>query len=69
MFYKRARFGVIQAQNCPPNMLIKFSMVSPLGVVRKFTAEIAEFAEVFLEFSAVLAGSAVDIHFGLFDNT
>ena len=50
-------------------MLIKFSMVSPLGVVGKFTAEIAEFAEVFLEFSAVLAGSAVHIHFGLFDNT
>ena len=33
----------------------------PLSVAEEFTAEIAEYAEAFLEFSAVLAGSAVRI--------
>ena len=44
-------------------------VVLPLTVAREFTAEIAEFAEVLLEFSAVLAGSAVYIRDDLFDNT
>jgi hypothetical protein len=42
---------------------------APLSVAGKFTAEIAELTEVSLEFSAVLAGSAVYICCDLFDNT
>ena len=38
-------------------------MVPPLSVAGKFTAEIAELTEAFLEFSAVLAGSAVYIRY------
>jgi hypothetical protein len=44
-------------------------MVSPVSVAGEFTAETAEFAEVFLEFSAVLAGSAVHIGCDWVDNT
>ena len=44
-------------------------MVPPLGVARDFTAETAEITEVILDFSAVLAGSAVHIGCDLFDNT
>jgi hypothetical protein len=43
-------------------------MVPPLGVVGEFTAESAEFAKIFLEFSVVLAGSAIHICCDLFDN-
>jgi hypothetical protein len=44
-------------------------MVSPLSVAGEYTAEIAEFAEALLEFSAVLAVSAVHCCCDLFDNT
>ena len=44
-------------------------MVPPLSVAGEFTAEIAEFAEVFQEFSAILAVSAVHICCDSFDNT
>ena len=44
-------------------------MVPPLSVAGEFTAEIAEFAEVNLEFSADLAGSAVYIGCDSFNNT
>ena len=37
-------------------------MVSLLNVAGEYTAEIAELTEIFLEFSAVLAGFAVNIH-------
>ena len=43
-------------------------MVPPLSAAGDFTAEFAEFAEVFLEFSAILAGSAVFLCCDLFDN-
>ena len=50
-------------------LLLKKGMVSLLGVAGEFTAEIAEFAEIFLEFSAIFAGSAVDTCCDLLDNT
>ena len=44
-------------------------MVPLIGVAGEFTAEIAEFAEMLLEFSATSAGSAVYVSCDLFDNT
>ena len=44
-------------------------MVPRSSVAGEFTAEIAEFTEVILEFSAGSAGSAVYICCDLFDNT
>ena len=44
-------------------------MVLQLTVAGDSTGETAEFAKVILEFSAVLAGSAVHIRDALFDKT
>ena len=44
-------------------------MLTLLDVARESTAEIAEFTEPILEFSAVFAGSAVSICCDLLDNT